>query len=85
MELTIHFFCNWRPMQSGKSIDFVNVCKCGMLCVNFHFVAVFNSAVMEVWPLPLGQRMKLFLIRTKKLVDKRPYALRENNQNLYSL
>ena len=32
-----------------------------MLCVNFHSVTVYNSAVMEFWPLPLEQRIKLFL------------------------
>ena len=50
---------NWRPMQSGKFIQFFKVCKCGMLCVNFHPVAVYNSAVIEFWPLPLKQRIKL--------------------------
>ena len=32
-----------------------------MLCVNFHSMAVYNSAVMEFWPLSLEQRIKLFL------------------------
>ena len=31
-----------------------------MFCVNFHSVAVYNSAVMEFWPLSLEQRIKLF-------------------------
>ena len=54
------YFCNWKPMQSKKVIHFLKVCTCGMLCVNFQSVAV-NSAVMEFWPLPLEQRIKLFL------------------------
>ena len=38
------------------------------VCVNFHSVAVYNSAVMEFWPLPLEQRIKLFLISCYTLV-----------------
>ena len=49
-------------MQSEKLTDFLKVCKCGMLCVNFHSVAVYNSAVMGFWPLQLEQRIKLVLI-----------------------
>ena len=41
-------FLNWRLMQSGKFIDFLEVCKCGMLCVNFFSVAVYRSADMEL-------------------------------------
>ena len=69
----LHFLPTWyhkslffesgdMRMQSGKFIDFLNVCKCGMLCVNFHSVAVYNSSVMEFWPLPLEQRITLFSI-----------------------
>ena len=48
-------------MQSGKLIDFLKVRKCGMLCVNFRSVAEYNSAVIEFWPLPLEQRINIFL------------------------
>ena len=41
--------------------DLFKVWKCDLLRVNFHFVAVCNSAVMEFWPFPLEQIMKLFL------------------------
>ena len=27
-----------------------------MLCVNFYFMAAYNSVVIEFWPLPLEQR-----------------------------
>ena len=47
-------------MQSGKLIDFLKVCKCGMLCVNFLSVAVYKSATMEFWPLLLEERIKRF-------------------------
>ena len=48
-------------MQSEKFIDFLEVCKCGMFCVNFYFVAVFGCTVKEFLPLPLEQRIKLVL------------------------
>ena len=41
-----------------------------MLCVNFYSVAVYNSTVMEFWPLLLKQRIKLVLIlKVRKLQD----------------
>ena len=40
----------------------LKVCKCGMMHLNFYSVTVYNSAVIEFWPLPLEQRIKLFLI-----------------------
>ena len=48
-------------MQSGKLLDFLNLCQCGMFSLNFLSVAVYNSAVLEFWPLLLEQRIKLFL------------------------
>ena len=48
-------------MQSGKLIDFLKVCRCGILCVNFVFLAVYDSAAMEFGPLPVEQRINLFL------------------------
>ena len=48
-------------MQLRKIIDVLKVSKCVMLFVNFHCVAVYNSAVMEFWPLPFEYRIKLFL------------------------
>ena len=49
-------------MQSGNFTELSKVCKCGILCVKFLSVAVYNSAVMEFWPLHHEQRIKLFLI-----------------------
>ena len=66
MLLQNFIFRNWRPMQLEKLIDFCKVCKCGMLCADFHSVAVYESAVMEFWPLPLEERIKLFLIISKQ-------------------
>ena len=43
-------------------MDFSEACKCGKVYVNFYFVAVYNSAVMEFWPLLLEQQTKLVLI-----------------------
>ena len=43
MLLKIFIFRNWRPMQSEKIIDSFEVCKCGMLCVIFHSVAVMDT------------------------------------------
>ena len=37
-----------------------------MLCVNFYFVALYNSAVMEFRPLPLEQRIKLLNVSTSQ-------------------
>ena len=37
------------------------VCKYVMLFVSFYSIAVYNSAVMEFWPLSLEQRIKLVL------------------------
>ena len=30
-------------MPSEKFIDFLEACKCGMLCVDFYFVAMYRS------------------------------------------
>ena len=49
--------CNQENSQIF--IKFLKVCKCGMPCVNFRSVEVYNSAVMEFWPIPLEQRIKL--------------------------
>ena len=48
-------------MPSEKFIDFLKVCKCGKVYVNFHSVAAYVSVVMEFWKLTLEQRIKLFL------------------------
>ena len=48
-------------MQSGKIIDSFEVCKWGMLCLNFYSVTVYDSAVMEFCPFLLKQRIKLIL------------------------
>ena len=45
-------------MQSEKVVDCFEVCKCGMLCVNFYLVAVYHSAVTEFWPFPLEKEKK---------------------------
>ena len=66
-------FRNWRPIRSAKFLDFLKVCKCGMLYVNFHFVAVYNSAVMEFWPFPLEQRIKHCLNMILQLIYHRFY------------
>ena len=42
-------------------MDFLKVCKCGRLYVNFLSATVYHSAIMEFWPLQLEQRIKLFL------------------------
>ena len=55
-------FSRLEADEIRKFIDFLNVRKCDMLCVNFQSVAVYDSAVMQFWTLPLEQRTKLFLI-----------------------
>ena len=48
MVLLNFIFRNWGPMQSEKIIDcFKSLQECGLLCVNFHSVTLYNSAVME--------------------------------------
>ena len=49
-------------MQLEKITDFFEVCKCGMLCVNFNSVTVYNYSIVKFWPLPLKQRIELILI-----------------------
>ena len=57
--LNLHF--SQLQVHSKNVMDFFYVCKCGMLCVNFYSFAVYNSAVMEFWPLSLEQRITLVL------------------------
>ena len=45
-------------MQSGKFIDLFEVCKCGMLCVNYYSIIAYNYEAMQFWPLLLQQRLK---------------------------
>ena len=54
-------FSQLEADATRKLIEFFKTCKCGMLCVNFHSVTVYNSAVMEFCPLPFEQRIKLFV------------------------